>query len=96
MTKYKVKYTSSFKKSLKKILKQGKDYNKLKAVITKLANKEELEEKYRNHQLSNDKDYVNCKECHVEPDWLLIYKYQEETLILLLVDTGSHSELFKK
>lgn len=68
MTKYKVKYTSSFKKSLKKILKQGKDYNKLKAVITKLANKEELEEKYRNHQLSNDKDYVNCKECHVEPD----------------------------
>ncbi len=75
MTKYKVKYTSSFKKSLKKILKQGKDYNKLKAVITKLANKEELEEKYRNHQLSNDKDYVNCKECHVEPDWLLIYKY---------------------
>ena len=56
MTKYKVKYTSSFKKSLKKILKQGKDYNKLKAVITKLANKEELEEKYRNHQLSNDKE----------------------------------------
>ena len=96
MTKYKVKYTSSFKKSLKKILKQGKDYNKLKAVITKLANKEELEEKYRNHRLSNDKDYVNCKECHAEPDWLLIYKYQEETLILLLVDTGSHSGLFKK
>lgn len=96
MTKYKVKYTSSFKKSLKKILKQGKDYNKLKTVITKLANKEELEEKYRNHQLSNDKDYINCKECHVEPDWLLVYKYQEETLFLLLVDTGSHSELFKK
>lgn len=96
MTKYKVKYTSSFKKSLKKILKQGKDYNKLKTVITKLANKEELEEKYRNHQLFNDKDYVNCKECHVEPDWLLVYKYQEETLFLLLVDTGSHSELFKK
>ena len=92
MTKYLVKYTSTFKKNLKKALKQGKNIDKLLSVVEKLANKEELDEKYRNHNLINDKYYKNCGECHIEPDWL--YQYNDNNLILLLVSTGSHSDLF--
>lgn len=96
MTKYQIKFTSLFKKSLKKVLKQGKEFKKIKTIIVKLANKEELEIKYKNHELTDNKKFKNCKECHVEPDWLLVYKYYENDLILLLVETGSHSEIFKK
>lgn len=96
MTKYQIKFTSSFKKSLKKVLKQGKEFKKIKTIIVKLANKEELEIKYKNHELTDNKKFKNCKECHVEPDWLLVYKYYENDLILLLVETGNHSEIFKK
>lgn len=92
--KYKVRYSSKFKKSLKRITKQGKDIEKLLDVVDKLAVKEELEEKYKNHNLVNDKYYKNCGECHIEPDWLLIYQYNDNELILLLVDTGSHNKLF--
>lgn len=63
-------------------------------IVEKLANKEELEQKYKNHNLIDDKHYKNCGECHIEPDWLLIYQYNENELILLLVNTGSHSNLF--
>ena len=95
-TKYNVDVTSKFKNNYKKISKQNKDKAKLKEVIIKLANKEPLEPKYRDHQLINDKTYKDCRECHLEGDWLLIYKYKEDTLILLLFATGSHSELFNK
>lgn len=94
MTKYEVKYANTFKKSLKRVTKQGKDINKLMYVIRKLANKEELEQRYNNHNLIDNKYYKNCGECHIEPDWLLVYRYYDEELILLLVDTGSHSNLF--
>ncbi len=92
--KYKVKFANEFKKNYKKIKKQGKNINKLKDVIIKLSNGETLEEKYRNHALNNNINYYNCYECHIEPDWLLVYKYLDDELILLLVATGSHSELF--
>lgn len=92
--KYKIKFTSEFKKHYKKIKKQGKDIDKLKMVVAKLANKEELEEKYKNHMLTNSKHYKNCGECHIDPDWLLVYRYEEEELILLLITTGSHAEIF--
>ena len=82
MTKYQIKFTSSFKKSLKKVLKQGKEFKKIKTIIVKLANKEELEIKYKNHELNDNKKFKNCKECHVEPDWLLVYKYYENDLII--------------
>ncbi len=65
-------------------------------VIRKLAKKEELDIKYNNHTLNNSKYYKNCGECHIEPDWLLVYQYKDEQLILLLVATGSHSEIFLK
>ena len=89
-----VRSTKEFKKQLKKINKQNKDISKLEDVVIKLANKETLEEKYQNHMLNNSKYYKNCGECHIEPNWLLIYQYQNEELILLLVATGSHSEVF--
>ena len=92
---YKIQYSSVFKKQLKLMAKQGKDIQKLKDVVQRLANLEELEPKYRNHTSQNSKKFKNCNECHIEPDWLLVYKYiNDNTLILLLVETGSHSELF--
>lgn len=91
---YKVRITKEFKKQLKKMIKQGKDLSKLEHVITLLANKQELDICYKNHILNKSKHYKNCGECHIEPDWLLVYQYQEQHLILLLLATGSHSELF--
>lgn len=92
--KYQIRYTNDFKRNYKKIKKQGKDVEKLKYVISKLANGGELEEKYRNHLLTDSKYYKNCGECHIEPDWLLVYQYIDNELVLVLVATGSHSELF--
>ena len=94
-TKYKIDFTSNFKKQLKKIIKQNKDINELLMVITKLANLESLDPKYRNHNLINDKTYKDCSECHIKPDWLLIYKYVDDKLVLVLFAIGSHSELFR-
>lgn len=93
-TKYRIEYTSKFKKKLRKILKQKKDEQLLLEIITKLANLEELEPKYRNHHLINDKIYKDCNECHLKPDWLLVYKYIDDKLVLLLFATGTHSDLF--
>ena len=94
-TKYKIDFTSNFKNQLKKIIKQNKDINELLEVITKLANLENLDSKYRNHNLINDKTYKDCSECHIKPDWLLIYKYVDDKLVLVLFAIGSHSELFR-
>ena len=93
-TKYDVQYTNKFKKDFKKMLKQGKDENKFLEVLNKLANGEELDEKFRNHLLTNSKHYKDCFECHITPDWLLVYKVENERLVLLLFATGSHSDLF--
>jgi len=94
--KYKVDYTSDFKKEYKKIKKQGKDLNKIKYVIERIATGNILEPKYQDHTLVNNSRFKNCRECHIEPDWLLIYHIDASELILLLVETGSHSKLFKK
>lgn len=93
--KYKVVYSNKFKKALRKSLKKGKNIDKLEPIILKLAYKEPLDPKYKNHNLVDSKEYQNCKECHIEPDWLLVYKYVDDELILLLMNTGSHSEIFK-
>lgn len=93
--KYDVVYSTKFKKALKKLIKQGKDINELFDIIDELANDEKLNMKYKNHSLVNDKYYKDCNECHINPDWLLIYRYNKDKLLLLLIDTGSHSELFK-
>lgn len=92
--KYTVKFMTSFKKSHKKIKKQGKDMTKLYSIIESLANGETLDSKYKDHALIDNKYYKKCRECHIEPDWLLIYKYNHNELILFMVETGSHSDLF--
>ncbi len=90
--KYEVKFTAQFKRDLKLAKKQGKDIEKLFAVVEKLANGEALEVKFRDHDLSGD--YNGCRECHIEPDWLLIYEVVNDVLVLMLYRVGSHSELF--
>lgn len=79
-----------FEKDLKKYKKRGKDIGKLKAVIDMLQDEELLPPKYRNHKLKGN--WVDCWECHIEPDWLLVYK--KTTTELVLVAMGSHSDLF--
>lgn len=91
--KYKVDFTNQFKKDIKKAEKQGKNIDNLFQVVGRIANGEPLDQKYRLHRLSGE--YEGCYECHVEPDWLLVYKIYESTLVLLLTRLGSHSELFK-
>lgn len=90
--KYEVKFTTQFKKDLKLAKKQNKNLEKLYAIIEKLANGEMLEQSYHDHDLSGN--YKGCRECHVEPDWLLIYEIIDDVLVLLLYRLGTHSELF--
>ena len=90
--KYDLKYTSRFKKDFKQAKKQKKDIEKLFDVIDRIANGEKLEAKWKDHALSGD--YSGARECHIEPDWLLIYEVFEDTLVLSLLRTGSHSDLF--
>ena len=96
MKKYEVIYSNKFKKDLEKVIKQGKDINKLNEIVDKLSNNEELDLKYRDHKLINDKKFKNCRELHIEPNWLLVYQIIDEELVLLLVRTGSHSEVLNK
>ncbi len=92
--KYNIKRSNCFKKQYKKILKQGKDISKMEYVIEVLASGKELDLKYKDHSLNDNKYYKGCRECHIEPDWLLIYKIINDELILYLVQMGSHSDLF--
>ena len=90
--KYNIQFTNQFKKDLKLAKKQNKNLDKLFEVIDILANGGTLEAKYRDHDLTGN--YKGTRECHIEPDWLLVYKVVRETLILRLIRPGSHSDLF--
>ena len=90
----KVAFTGQFKKDYKLAVKRGCDPKELEKVITLLVNEQPLPEKYRDHALTNSRDYKDMRECHIEPDWLLVYKVVKETLILRLIRTGSLSDLF--
>jgi len=92
--KYFIERTSRFKKDFKLAEKQGLDMGELKKVITILADGESLPEQYKDHELQGK--YKGHRECHIEPDWLLIYKISKDVLILSLVRTGSHHRLFNK
>ncbi len=91
--KYIVKPTNAFKKAYKKCIKQNLDISLLDDVIQKLASGQTLEPKYRDHALTGI--YTGFRECHVKPDWLLIYRINNDILVLTLIDTGSHSEVLK-
>ena len=87
-------FSGQFKRDYKLALKRGLDPKKLEEVITLLCAETPLPERYRDHALVNSRNYKDMCECHIEPDWLLIYKVVRETLILELIRTGSHSDLF--
>jgi mRNA interferase YafQ len=82
--------TNRLKKDVKKMKKRGKSFDVFKQVIQQLAKGEPLDEKFRDHKLIGN--YVGTRECHIEPDWLLIYEDHDDELIL--IRTGTHSDLF--
>lgn len=94
MTKYTIKPTTQFKKDYKLAKKRHLDTNLLKELVDKLANGETLDANHKDHPLSNN--WKGHRECHITPDWLLIYRYEEDVLVLTLTRTGSHSDLFGK
>ena len=92
----KPKFTAQFKRDYKRAIKRGCDPKKLEVVLNLLCEEKPLPESYRDHALVNSKGYQGVRECHIEPDWLLVYKIHHETLILKLIRTGTHSDLFGK
>ncbi|MBR6332734.1 MAG: type II toxin-antitoxin system YafQ family toxin [Dehalococcoidales bacterium] len=90
---YEVRFTTQFKKDLKLAKKQKHDLEELFIVIDTLAKGDALDSTYRDHELIGK--YAGARECHIEPNWLLIYEILNDTLILMLYRLGTHSELFK-
>jgi mRNA interferase YafQ len=83
--------TNQFRRDFKKVKRRGQDIPKLLDLVARLAKGENLESRYRDHALGGE--YSDCRECHVEPNLLLIYRLTEEELVL--IRTGSHSDLFE-
>ena len=88
----KIVASNQFKRDLKLAAKRGLKIEKLRDVVNTLAKQEVLEDKFRDHGLTGD--YRGFRECHIEPDWLLVYRTNDEELALFLFRTGSHSDLF--
>lgn len=86
-----IKYEKSFKKDYKRVKKRGYNIQLLENVLELLARQESLPPKYKDHALTGD--YKGFRECHITPDWLLVYKIHDEELILVLTRTGTHSDL---
>lgn len=84
--------TSRFKRDLKVMIKRGAKVDRLWIVVSKLRNQTPLPESNRDHALVGD--YIGFRECHILPDWLLVYRIEEDELILTLARTGAHSDLF--
>jgi mRNA interferase YafQ len=89
-----IRRTGQFKKDFKKAIKSRCRESDFVEVLKYLVNQEPLPDKYRDHRLTDSKNYQNVRECHIWPDWLLVYRIQTDELILELIRTGSHSELF--
>ncbi len=85
-------FTAKFKKDFKRLQKQGKNMGLLASALEMLASGQSLPENMRDHSLSGD--YRGHRECHLAPDWLLVYRVDKERLVLTATRTGSHSELF--
>jgi mRNA interferase YafQ len=88
----KIQSSSAFEKDAQRLIKRNKDMEKLKSVIRCLVRGEKLDQIYRDHKLTGN--YYGYRDCHIESDWLLIYKFDEK--ILFLIRTGTHADLFKK
>lgn len=89
---YNIVSSTKFKKDLKVVIKRGYDMRLLDEVVSKLANGETLPDKNKDHALVGN--FAGCRECHITPDWLLIYEIDDGELLLYLTRTGSHSDLF--
>lgn len=87
-----IDFYNRFKKDVKLLKKRGYDLSKLRTVIDLIANEQALPPKYDDHSLGGI--YDGCRECHIQPDWLLIYEIKEQELTLILTRTGTHSDLF--
>ncbi len=90
--RYQIQQTALFKKDLTRIRKRGYDLSLIGHVVDTLAAGDSLPPKYKDHSLSGE--YHGCRECHITPDWLLIYKINDNKLILYLTRTGTHSDVF--
>ncbi len=88
----KIRYHTLFKKDYKRVIKRGYNAKLIEEIIQKLAKGEQLPEKNKDHPLSGN--YSGCRECHITPDWLLIYEIDNGELVLYLTRTGTHSDLF--
>ena len=91
---YQVKFTTAYKKAYKLMKKRGLDISLLDEVVDLLRQGKQLEKRYHDHGLTGD--LAGFRECHIKPDWLLIYLIENDVLTLTLIDTGSHSDLFRK
>jgi len=89
--KYAVRQTKRYKKSLRKMIRRGKDVKKIADVVRMLANGETLPPQYHDHALVND--LAGLRDCHIESDWVLLYTIKENVLVLTLSNTGTHSDL---
>lgn len=87
-----IKYHTMFKKDFKRIKKRGYDISRLEKIVELLANEVQLPEQFKDHNLSGN--YNGFRECHIAPDWLLIYQVNNNELVLVLSRTGLHSDLF--
>jgi len=94
MKKYIVKYTTQFKKDYKLAKRRGFHVQLLQEIVKKIASGEALDESCKDHALTGK--WKNYRECHIQPDWLLIYYIEKDVLVLTLSRTGTHSDLFKK
>lgn len=92
MTKYEIQPTTRFRKDVKLMQKRGFDMQRLTQVVSLLADGIPLPETYRDHALSGN--WSGHRECHIQPDWLLVYHIEQDFLVLVLTRTGSHSDLF--
>lgn len=90
---YNIVASNRFKKDLKQIIKRGYNISLLEVVITLLSQGKPLPAKYKDHNLTGC--FSNCRECHITPDWLLIYEISNKELLLYLTRTGTHSDLFQ-
>lgn len=89
---YRIAFTAQFKKDYRRMKRRGADDHALQTVIDLLAAGEPLPANYKDHLLSGN--YVGLRECHIKPDWLLVYRKEADILVLTLMRTGTHSDLF--
>ena len=87
-----IRYEASFKRDYKRIKRRGYNIRLMEEVIGLLVQQKPLPERYKDHSLIGD--YAGCRECHITPDWLLVYQISQDKLILVLTRTGTHSDLF--